>query len=132
MKSGILALMLLGSVNALADSSSVRIHATVAVICRATPLAATPIYLSDGSVDLGSFKDFCNNSAGYDIYAVHSVGAQAAILYFDGRAIPLSPSGRTRIYSSASPQVGEHRIAVDPRGDGQQYIQINLIAEPRH
>ncbi|HET9638406.1 MAG TPA: hypothetical protein VFP12_04290 [Allosphingosinicella sp.] len=48
----------------------------------------------------GTLDEFCNNAAGYEIYAEHSPELAEAVLVVDGVDVPLSASGPTRVSRS--------------------------------
>src|SRR5688572_847423 len=53
-----------------------------------------------GAVLAGTMHEFCNNAAGYEIYAEHSPELAGAVLVVDGAAMPLSADGPTRVSRS--------------------------------
>ena len=68
----------------------------VPTICL-TQIEAVP---SAGAVLAGTMHEFCNNAAGYEIYAEHSPELAGAVLVVDGAAVALSADGPTRISRS--------------------------------
>lgn len=55
---------------------------------------------STGAALAGTMSEFCNNAAGYEIFAEHSPELADAVLVVDGVEVSLSASGPTRVSRS--------------------------------
>lgn len=53
-----------------------------------------------GLISLGVMNEFCNDADGYEIYAEASPELANAVLVVDGKDVPLSASGPTRVSRS--------------------------------
>ena len=81
---------------AAAPSFTLELIGHVPTICHAEVEAAP----GAGVALAGTMREFCNNSAGYEIYAEHSPELAGAVLVVDGEAVPLSADGPTRVSRS--------------------------------
>ena len=77
----------------------IEISGEVPVICRAE-VENSIVAPQEGVVSLGTMREFCNGSNGYEIYADHSPELADAVLVVDGVEMKLSAGGATRISRS--------------------------------
>jgi hypothetical protein len=82
------------------------ISGTVAVSCRVSVEGQL-----SGSAQ-ATLREFCNNGAGYRVYADHSADLADASLTVAGRTIKLSDQGSTLISESPSAAIATHALSL--------------------
>ena len=89
------------STAAMAEPASFTLELTghVPTICRAE-VQQGQAAAGAGLINLGVLNEFCNAAGGYEIYAEASPELADAVLVVDGKDVPLSASGPTRVSRS--------------------------------
>ena len=87
------------------------------LICRVR-LAAGP----EGG--LGRITEFCNAANGYEVWADYSASLADSALLVDGKQIPLSKSGSTRIDRSNRPGIAVKDVALKDGASGDVSFRI--------
>lgn len=104
-----------GSLNVGRSDTTIRITGFVPVICHAR-VTASMVNATPGTVALGELNEFCNNAAGYRVYADYSPSMANMKLVVAGREVELGESGTVLVSTanhanidskSLSLQVGE-------------------------
>lgn len=133
LSSAVAAIVLLSaSPAAAADESLARfaidIQGFVPIICNAS-VDANVVPIAPGEANLGQLKEFCNNSAGYQVYADYSADLAEAVLVVDGKEVSLSDAGSTLVSSSQTAAVASHDLALRlPEGVTGGAISFRIVA----
>lgn len=107
---------------------SIGISGIVPVICRAS-VDATVVAPSAGQVSLGALNEFCNSPGGYEVYVDYSPAFVGANLVVDGARLALSPSGTTRVSSSANAAINSRSLSLElPEGVSGGNISFRIVA----
>lgn len=87
----------LGSgVYAASERSGFRLSAVVNTICR-LELPSASADANGQIIDFGSFYQLCNARNGYRVVMRHPANMEGAMLFWDGRAVPISQGNETII-----------------------------------
>jgi hypothetical protein len=106
---------------------SFEIRGVVPLVCNATYDGNIAVE-SDGTIDLGAVREFCNSGSGYRVVATYSGSADPGSLIVDGRAVALNASGQTTIAESAGPAILSRQLAYRPGSAPIGSLRIDLIA----
>ena len=79
-----------------------------------------------GLVDLGTLHEFCNDPAGYQVWADSTPGASGTAFLVDGRRVALSATGVTMISNSSTAASRLHHLQL--AGKIPQTISIRIVA----
>lgn len=93
------------------------------LVCRVR-LAAAPA----GADSLGRVTEFCNGAKGYEVWADYPASLADSSLLVDGKQIPLSKSGSTRIDRSNRPAVVVKDVALSPKDGAAGDVSFRIVA----
>ena len=103
------------------------IEGYVPLICRASVDAPT-VPTAAGESKLGQLNEFCNNSAGYKVYADYSPELANAVLLVDGKAVSLSESGTALVSQSEGAAIASHDLALSlPQGVSGGTLSFRIV-----
>lgn len=105
---------------------SIGIVGYVPVICRAN-VDTTLVAPLQGTVQLGTLREFCNNPNGYRVYADYSASLANATILVDGKPVLLHSGGSTIVSQSSAAAIDSHALALEvPAGvtDGTLTFRI--------
>lgn len=108
---------------------TINLEGFVPVICRATVDSAM-INPTAGTTQLGSLNEFCNDAAGYSVYADYSGSLAGGNLIVDGTPVPLQSSGTSLVSSSDHAAIASHDISLE-LPDGVSGGSLSFRIEPR-
>lgn len=97
-------------------ATAVAAMSTTVEIDGVAPVACS-VQFAPGGPGIGRLNEFCNDSAGYDVWVSHSADLSGATLYVDGRAIVLE-DGDTLISSSAGAAKRSESLSLSSAGSG--------------
>lgn len=109
---------------------SVRITGFVPVICHARVSAAT-VPAEPGTLALGELSEFCNNAAGYRVYADYSPSLVDAKLVVDGQEVVLGEGGSAVVSSSESASIASRNLELQVAEEQARNGSISFRIEPR-
>ena len=99
-----------------ASQFTIDIVGYVPVICRAS-VDATVIAPVEGTVSLGTLKEFCNSPNGYRVHADYSPALAQAKLIVGGRQVPLRKAGTSVVTQSNRAGIVNNAISLElPKG----------------
>lgn len=118
------------SVNASSERAGFRLSAVVNTVCRLElPGASTG---SNGQViDFGSFYQLCNSRNGYRVVMRHPANLEGATLFWDGRAVPLSPGNETVIADENHAASKYSDVRLDVRGVDVPISSLSFRIDPK-
>lgn len=101
----------------------------VPVICRARVEAAmvAPV---EGTVSLGTLREFCNSPNGYQVVADYAPELAQAKLIVDGKPVPLHKDGSTVISQSKTAAISNHTLELQLPKNGLTG-NLHFRIEPR-
>lgn len=91
---------------------SIGVVGYVPVICRAN-VEATVVAPTQGTVQLGMLREFCNSPNGYRVHADYSASLAKAKILVDGTPVPLQKDGTTVVTQSSRAAIDSHSLALD-------------------
>jgi type 1 fimbria pilin len=92
-------------------SYTINITGYVPVVCHVSSPDTSVV--SGQSVDLGTLSEFCNNPAGYQVWADYTPTSTSAVLNVSGKKVPLSSSGSTLIDSSSNASINTRQLNLE-------------------
>lgn len=113
---------------AVSGQTSITLSGYVPVICN-TRLSADRVPAQEGSVNLGSLREFCNNPAGYSVHVDFSDNLAGGKLLVDGAEITLTESGTAIVTQSEKAAIITKDIALSLPED-QQSGSLSFRIEP--
>lgn len=118
------------SVNASSERAGFRLSAVVNTVCRLElPGASTG---GNGQViDFGSFYQLCNSRNGYRVVMRHPANLEGATLFWDGRAVPLSPGNETVIADENHAASKYSDVRLDVRGVDVPISSLSFRIDPK-
>lgn len=100
---------------------------TVAVNCTVQHQATGLGAVSGGSISLGTFREYCNAPAGYDLVVSYAPGSmQGARVIAGNDEIVLNGSGRAVLSRSPGPRVRQRAISAIPGENGFDTDRLEL------
>lgn len=113
--------------SALADSAQTRVTVMIPQACA---IQTSPPMASDGLIDFGLVREFCNAPRGYDVIVDAPDAATRGTLFVDGRPIELR-AAQTRIAFSDQPAFATRAIAFAPADRMAGAIDFTFRVAPR-
>ena len=108
---------------------TINIEGFVPVICRAS-VDSGMVAPDTGVTSLGSLNEFCNDSAGYSVYADYSDSMAGGSLIVDGVTVPLESSGSSLVSSSDHAAITSRDLSLE-LPDGIAGGTLSFRIEPR-
>ena len=100
---------------AVSGQTSIMLSGFVPVICN-TRLSADRIPAQQGTVKLGSLREFCNNPAGYSVHVDFSKNLAGGKLLVDGEEVVLTESGTAVVTHSQKAAIVTKDLALNLPG----------------
>lgn len=113
------------------SSTSIRLRGYVPVICHVNVSADVGVMAADGTVDLGTAREFCNAPHGYQVLVDHPRDLEGAALITDGQRIPLSASGVTVLSDVGHADIRQVSLGADLGRDPSRFRSINIRIEAK-
>jgi hypothetical protein len=117
------------SLSATTESASFRMSGVVRTVCR-LELPAPAAQASD-VIDFGSFYQLCNSRNGYRVTLTHPTNLEGATLFWDGRAVPLSPGNETVIADENQAAMKYSDVRLDVRGVSAPVHSLSFRIDPK-
>ena len=108
-------------------SQSLTIGGYVPLVCRADYTPAID-YRPDGTIDLGTIREFCNSGTGYQVVVEYSATEAPGTLILNGTEVTLEPSGSTVVAEVTGPADLARDIAYRPGTEPITSLRIRLQA----
>jgi hypothetical protein len=123
--------LIVAPTTAMAASFGFHLNLTVAVRCTVQHQPTGFGTISGGAVSLGTFREYCNAPAGYDLVVNYAPGSMAGARVIAGNdEIVLNGSGRAVLSRSTGPRVRERMIAAVPGANGFDTDRLELTIVP--
>ena len=106
---------------------SFEISGVVPVVCNAS-LEGNAARNGDGTVSLGTVREFCNSAQGYRMVADYVTGTDPGALIVGGHSISLTAAGETVIGGQGGPAILSEEIAYRPGGTPISGLRITVVA----
>ena len=116
--------------SAASESASFRMSGVVRTICR-LEFPAPNAAQSGDVIDFGSFYQLCNAQGGYRVTMRHPANMEGATLFWDGRAVPLSPGNETVIADENQAAVKYSDVRLDVRGVSAPVHSLSFRIDPK-
>jgi hypothetical protein len=113
------------------QSSVIRLHAVVPVLCRVQLDVSPSGPDENGIVDLGFVDEFCNAPRGYRVVVQHSPDLEGAALISGGVRIPLSPTGETVMTDSFHPDLRRLTLSADLGQRPEEFRSLSVRIEAK-
>jgi hypothetical protein len=118
------------SLSAASERSGFRLAAVVNTVCR-LELPGAGTAQSNDVIDFGSFYQLCNARNGYRVTMRHPANMEGAILFWDGRAVPLSPGEETVIADENRAAMKYSDVRLDVRGVDASASSFSFRIDPK-
>jgi hypothetical protein len=106
---------------------SFEISGVVPVVCNASLEGSTAQH-GDGTLSLGTVREFCNSAQGYRMVADYVSGTDPGALIVGGHSISLTVAGETVIGGQDGPSILSEEIAYRPGRTPISGLRITVVA----
>jgi hypothetical protein len=125
------AAMAFGSgLSAASERAGFRMTAVVKTVCR-LELPELKTGSSGQIIDFGSFYQLCNARNGYRVTMRHPANMTGATLFWDGRAVPLSPGNETVIADESHAATKFSEVRLDVRDVAVPLHSLSFRIDPK-
>jgi hypothetical protein len=116
--------------SASSERAGFRMTAFVSTVCR-LELPGINTGANGQIIDFGSFYQLCNARNGYRVTMRHPANMEGATLFWDGRAVPLSPGNETIIADESHAASKFSEVRLDVRGVDVPLNSLSFRIDPK-